>query len=219
MKLSHSHSAITLFENCPLRYFYQRVAKAVQDQGGEASMYGERIHKALEDRLKEDKTLPQEAAHYEPLVQSILSIARGGELLVEQELTLSDRLVSTGWWDADAWLRSKLDVLVLHGNRANVMDWKTGKRKPDFSQLELFALQVFKHYPEVDTVQTSFIWLKTMEIDKETFHRVQANEMWAKLLARITRIEQALDNDNWPAKPSGLCKFCPARHMCDYARV
>lgn len=219
MRLSHSHSAITLFENCPYRYFHQRVAKTVEDKGGEASLYGERIHSALELKLKEDAELPQEAKHYAPLTDSVKRAAEGAQLYVEQELTLNDNLTPTGWWDADAWLRSKLDVLIISGDSAIVMDWKTGKRKPDFSQLELFALQVFKHYPEVQKVKTSFVWLKTLEIDSETFFRAEAHDMWVKLLARIQRIQDALEYDNWPAKPSGLCRFCPARHLCDYAQV
>jgi len=47
MKLSHSYSAIKLYENCPLRYFRQRIVKDVVDEGGEASKYGERIHEYL----------------------------------------------------------------------------------------------------------------------------------------------------------------------------
>ena len=44
MRLSHSYSSIKLFENCPLRYYRQRIKKEVVDEGGEASKHGERIH-------------------------------------------------------------------------------------------------------------------------------------------------------------------------------
>jgi hypothetical protein len=102
---------------------------------------------------------------------------------------------------------------------ANVMDWKTGKRKTDQFQMELFAAQVFKHYPEVTTVKTSLVWLKTFEIDTETYLRGDVNAIWAEVMKRIQRIHTSLEHDNWPAKPSGLCRFCPARHDCDSARV
>lgn len=538
-RLTHSFSSIKLYENCPLRYYHQRVIKSVVDKGGEASQYGERIHKFLELRLAENQDLPQEAAHYEKLVQSVETIAAKGELHIEREMTLNQDLKPTGWWDQDAWLRSKLDVLVTRGATAYVMDWKglaldtriptpfgwttmgdiavgnkvfdangkpctvvgkssvknircfkvtfddttsvvcdeehlwkladgsvvnvqelmgkrdqrqrvrppriavtkalelaetplpvdpyvfgvwladgkhssgeiskpdnfiwekiqklgyevnmetggnkacptrtvknlrtqlrlaglltkkaipqeylragydqrvallqglmdgdgnanptrkqavfttvdkdlsdavcellctlgqrplqskvishgfgkesvvypvsfrpiginpfslprkaeqikaewgpgfsatrvavsveeietvptqciavdsedhtflctermvpthnTGKRRPDFSQLELFALQVFAHCPEVDEVSSTFIWLKDMAMDKETYTRKQSAAMWQGMLARIRRIEQSLEKENWPAKPSGLCKFCPCRHLCEYA--
>ena len=78
MRLSHSYSSIKLYENCPLRYFRQRVVKDVVDEGGEASKYGERIHTFLEHRLKENASLPQEVAHYEPLCASVERISQGG---------------------------------------------------------------------------------------------------------------------------------------------
>jgi RecB family exonuclease len=219
MKLSHSYSSIKLYENCPYRYFRQRILKDVVDEGGEASKYGERIHQYLELKLKGEAELPQELAHYEPLCASVEGIAKGGELHIEKELVLNENLTPTGWWSADAWLRSKLDILVVVGNEAVVMDWKTGKRNPDFFQMHIFAAQVFKHFPEVQRVKTSLVWLKTMEMDTEQYNRIDINPLWAEIMKRIRRIHQSVEHDNWPARPSGLCRFCPARHSCDSARV
>ncbi len=81
MKLSHSYSSIKLYENCPYRYFRQRVLKDVVDEGGEASKHGERVHAYLEHRLKSNNLLPQEIAHYEPLCQSVERLA---ENILEQ---------------------------------------------------------------------------------------------------------------------------------------
>ena len=132
---------------------------------------------------------------------------------------LNENLTPTGWWDGDAWLRSKLDILVISGDMANVMDWKTGKRNADQFQMQLFAAQVFKHYPEVTRVKTSLVWLKDMTMDTETYYHSGVNTIWAEVMKRIQRINDSLEHDNWPAKPSGLCRYCPARHNCDYARV
>lgn len=218
MRLSHSYSSIKLFENCPLRYYRQRITKDVVDEGGEASKYGERIHAFLENRLK-GSGLNAEIAQYEPLCLSVEKLARQGELYIEKELVLTDNLTATGWWDADAWLRSKLDVLVVVGDEAVVMDWKTGKRNADQFQMQMFAAQVFKHYPDVQRVKTSLVWLKTMEMDTNTYKRSSMNAIWAEIMKRIQRIHSSLEHDNWPAKPSGLCRYCPCRHDCDYARV
>jgi CRISPR/Cas system-associated exonuclease Cas4 (RecB family) len=219
MRLSHSYSSIKLYENCPLRYFRQRIVKDVIDEGGEASKYGERVHAFLETRLKENTLLPQEVAHYESLCSSVERIAQGGELCIEKELVLTDNLTPTTWWEPDAWLRSKLDILVITGEIAVVMDWKTGKRNADQFQMQLFAAQVFKHYPEVTRVKTSLVWLKDMAMDTEVYYRSGVNTIWAEVMKRIQRINDSLEHDNWPAKPSGLCRYCPARHNCDYARV
>jgi hypothetical protein len=218
MKLAHSYSSIKLYENCPYRYYRQRIVKDIVDEGGDASKHGERIHEFLENRLK-GTDLPKEVEHYEPLCQSVERIAKGGELHIEKELVLTENLTPTGWWDADAWIRSKLDVLVITGDTAVVMDWKTGKRRMDMFQMDLFAAQVFKHYDQVQKIKTSLVWLKTMEMDTELYIRGNINERWADIMGRINRIYMSLEHDNWPAKPSGLCRYCPARHDCDHAQI
>lgn len=215
-KLAHSFSSLKMYENCPLRYYYQRITKEVSDSPGEASIYGERVHKQLELRLKDGAPLPQETAKYEPLINTLERKAEGKTLLVEQELTLNERLSPTGWWDDDAWMRSKLDVLIIHKSKAFVGDYKTGKRRPDFTQLELFALQVFAHYPDVDSVTSAFLWLKDNAIDKEEYSRDDAPVMWSRLLRRVHTIENSLEKEKWPANPSGLCNYCPAKHICKY---
>ena len=207
-----------MYENCPKRYYHQRIRKEVQDKGSDATIYGERIHEALEHRLESKVNLPKESEGYEVLCRGIEKTARGGTLLVEQKLTLSEDLTPTGWWDGDAWVRSILDVLVLHNDTAVVMDWKTGKRRPDFTQLELFALQVFSHFPDIDKVKSSFLWLKDMQMDSKIYYRDELGSMWGSLLQRISRIEQSLAHDKWPPKPSGLCNYCPAKNICEYAQ-
>lgn len=218
-KLAHSYSSIKLFENCPLRYYEQRVTKLIKDEGGEASIHGDRVHKALEARVKNNEALPQDMGGYEPLVNAVTGLVGNGQLLVEQEITINRQMKQVGWWDEDAWLRSKLDVLILKGGGdAIILDWKTGKRRVDMFQFTLYAAQVFLNYPEVDKVKSTLIWLKDQKTDSETFHRKDAPKLWADVLGRITRIEQALAHKTWPARPSGLCPYCPRFKTCDYAR-
>ena len=218
-KLAHSYSSIKMFENCPKNYFHQRIEKSVKDSGNAVTAYGERIHKSLELRIKDNEQLDRESARYEPIVAAIEKMTLGfDDLTVEEEMTLNQSLEPTGWWDDDAWLRSKIDVLARNGAKAYMFDWKTGKRRPDFDQLEMFAVQVFKHYPQVERIKTTFVWLKEMKMDSETFTREQEAPIWEKILTKITRIEGALEHDNWPAKPSGLCNWCPCKSFCEYAK-
>ena len=218
VNLTHSFSSIKMFENCPLQYYHVRIAKTVVNKGGEATIWGERVHKQLEERLKKNVELPPETSSGEPICASIEKLKGTGELFVEQEVTLNKSLMPTGWWDPDAWLRSKLDVLIIKGAWAAVFDWKSGKRRPDFSQLELFALQVFTHHPQVNTVHSKFLWLKDGKSDHEVYKRDQMPILWEKLMTRIKRIEKAAEANVWPAKPSGLCPYCPAYSFCEYRR-
>lgn len=217
--LAHSFSSLKMFENCPKRYLHQRIEKSVTDPPNEATAYGERVHEALELYIKgEIQELPPESAKHAAMVDRIAGLCEGKTVLAEQELVLNKNLEPTGWWDADAWFRSKLDVLILDGNRAIDIDWKTGKRRPDFTQLSMFALQTFIHYPEVDYVTSAFVWLKEGKLDKNVYHRGHLPSLAQSLLAKTTRVEQALEADNWPARPSGLCGWCPCKSFCEYAQ-
>jgi|SRR4249920_1394277 len=217
--LAHSYSAIKQFEDCPQRYYRQRILKDVVDSGGEASIHGDRIHKYIEERLRSHTPLPDEAEKFEPLCRSIeLAMGDKTEIFTEKELTLNERLEPTDWWAWDAWLRSKLDVLIMRGEKALVLDWKTGKRRPDFFQMELFAAQVFKHFPQVNQVTTMLVWLRDMASDTETYHREKDSQrLWETILGKIRRIYDAAEHDVWPAKPSGLCHYCPAQSSCAWA--
>jgi len=217
-KLAHSYSALTMYENCPQRYYRQRILKDVKDLGSKASEDGQRDHKSLELRLDEGKPLPKHLEQVETLCQKLEGVK--GELMVEQQLTLNDKLKPVGWFDKDAWFRVMTDVLIINGSTAVVLDWKTGKRKIDFFQLESTAANLFMHYPEIETVKTSLIWLKTMRSDPETFTKKEHfHSSWENIYNRVALIEKSLDKDEWPAKPSGLCGWCPAQTSCKYAKV
>lgn len=216
--LRHSYSALKQFENCPKRYFHQRVEKTVKDVGGEASLHGERVHKSFEDRIKHGTPLPDALRHHEQTVQQLLDFAllRAWNVEAEAELTVNSFYKPTGWWSDDAWLRAKLD-LVLRGKRAAaLMDWKTGKRRPDFLQMDIFAFMLFLHYPELEVVTTSFYWLPEQVADSKVYKREDEPALLVALTSRVHRIETSLAHQAWPAKPSGLCKFCPCASFCEF---
>lgn len=214
MKLKHSYSSLSEFEQCPKKYYHKRIAKDVVDPGSEASIYGERVHKAFEDRLRDGITLPTDLAKHEDKCQAILAL---GNIEPEKELVLTEDLIPTGWWAKDAWLRSKLDVFGVRKKRAMVLDWKTGKRKPDFLQLELSAMQTMLHYPSIEEVNTGYVWLRDDKIDKETYTRDELDGIVKKVQDKADRIEEAKDLGVWQAKPSPLCGWCPAKDICQYA--
>ena len=64
--LTHSFSSLKMYENCPKRYYHQRITKEVKDTGSDATYYGERVHEALEHRLESKVSLTEETKAYEP---------------------------------------------------------------------------------------------------------------------------------------------------------
>lgn len=211
-----SFTAISAFETCPRQYKLMRVDKVVKEKQSEAMLWGNTVHKALEERIRDGKPLPKTLAGYESLAAKIA--ASKGEVLVEQKMTLNEDFEPTTWFAKDAWCRVILDVNVLGKRRAAVFDWKTGKRKPDLEQLKLFAGVTFAHYPEINEVDTGFIWLKENAIDREVFTRAQIGEIWGAFLPKVARLNSAFDTGRWPARPSGLCReYCSVgKSNCEF---
>lgn len=214
--IAHSYTSITGFETCPRRHYLLRVAKEVTEPPSDALTWGNTVHKALENRLRDKTQLPKGMESYEPYAKKLEG--KPGTLLVEEEIALDRNLKRVGWWDRSAWLRGKLDVGIVNRRKAGIFDWKTGGRKPDADQLELFAGLAFTVLPEVEEVTTGFIWLKDGKFDKQVFTREQNPVIWQGWMPRIERVERAHATNKWPAKPSGLCRnWCPVgRSRCEY---
>lgn len=214
-----SYSALTSFETCPKRYFHIKVAKDVHDRPGEAALWGSKVHKHLEDRVRDGTCLPESIAAYEKIVAPLVSSS--GTKLVEEQMAVNVNLQPVAWTSPDAWCRGIVDLglLSISKEKAVLIDWKTGKRKPDNDQLMLFAGLAFAHYAELRTVSTAFVWLKDSKIDKQHFERGDTTKIWTAFIPRVQRLERAYQKTYFPPKPSGLCaKYCPvSKNKCEFS--
>jgi hypothetical protein len=199
-------SGLETFATCPRKYFHLKVARDVIDPPNEHSEWGHRVHEALENRIKDGVALPDGMTQWEPLMRNIEKLP--GAKLTEVKFAV-DRDFQPAPWDA-AWSRGIADLVILHEDTAAVVDYKTGKRKPS-EQLELYAAYICAHYPEVQRVLTSFVWLKDRTVDKQTFPREHVDtKIVAAFKEKSKRLESAHERESWPAKPSGLCRaWCP----------
>lgn len=111
---------------------------------------------------------------------------------------------------------NSVDKTYLVG-RNYMVTHNTGKRKVT-DQLSLYAAYIFAHYEEVQTVTTSFVWLKENKLDNDVYKREDVGAIWQKLMPRIVRLEKAYEKDKWEPKPSGLCSgWCPVgKDKCEF---
>lgn len=211
-----SYSALTAFETCPRRFQLTRVTKQVTEPQTEATIWGNKVHKALELYAKGTQPLPPDMKKYERYVNKIMSYE--GKRVIEERVALDRNLRPTKWMAKDVWVRGIIDIGVVGSERAYLLDWKTGKRKPDSDQMKLFAALAFAMYPWVDIVVTGFIWLKEHKFDKQLLTREQLPEIWSEFLPRLSRVARAYSEDKWTPKPSGLCRnWCPVgKKLCEF---
>ena len=219
-----SFSRLSTFEQCEAQFDYLYVSKRVANQSNDASDYGDRVHKVLEAYGKgtlDEAALSDEGKQtlkrWGPLVDKITS--RPGDKFFEHQMSVTRKLQPTGWFDKDVWIRSIADVLVVNGDTAYCLDYKTGKVKENPTQLQLFAAMVMWHFPEVQKVKTSFLWLKYDDATNATYERRFLDALWRGMEPRFTKVQDIIDLGVFKTKPSGLCPWCPAKDICPDARL
>lgn len=212
-----SFSSLNDYTNCPRAYQLKRVTKACVQSETEAMRHGTIQHEHLELRVRDKKVLPPELQWIESSIRKLEN--SGGTLVAEQAVGLTKGLTPTGFFSDDVWVRGKLDLTVEFDTSSTVLDWKTGARKMNSDQLMLFAGFSFALRPEIEMVRTGYVWLKDKKIDANTFERKDVPVIWGHFLPKIGRLERSYKEDDWPARSSGLCHYCPATKLqCKYSK-
>jgi RecB family exonuclease len=205
-----SYSALKEFEQCPRKYHAARVLKLYPFEESDASRYGNEVHKAIELYILKGTPMG-EHAQFQPVVDALL--AKSGTARPELRLGLTRSLQPCGFFDKDVWFRAVIDVAVVDEASATgrVVDWKTGSAKyPDLDQLDLMALTLFAHYPELETVHAALLFIVHNAMRKCTVSRTDARKLWATYRERVARIEACMASGVWNPKQNGLCKsYCP----------
>lgn len=200
-----SPSGLKQFETCARQFHALRVAKTATDTPGAAAQFGVYVHKAFEEAVRDSTPMPVDLKHYAPLIEKIRALP--GEKHAELMLGVKEDWTPCAFDDPDAWHRGILDLLVLDGARAGVIDYKTGKPHRDMTQLMANAACVFAAHPQVTVIYARYWWIaKGGHTTPITFHRRDLREIQAKLRARVARINTAFERDIWPPTPSGLCR-------------
>lgn len=206
-----SYSKLKNYRTCPRRYHDIDVAKLYKEEekpGGPLEV-GNRIHKCLEERVRDGKQLPADLAHLEDAVSPLA--LKPGKILVEQQLAIKEDLSPCDWFNNQTWYRAKADYMNIseNGMVALAIDYKTGKIIEDSVQLALMAECIFSHYPTVQAVRTEFWWLGEDASTREDFFRKSRHETWGNILPMVAELKAAHDTNTFPPKQSGLCKrFC-----------
>lgn len=214
--LAWSFSSLGAFETCPHRYRLTKVTKEVKEPPTEATTWGTAVHEALEFYVKEGRPLPPTMAKFQKMVDKI--VAAPGTKFTELEIALNRDFQPVAWFAKDAWVRGIIDVGVEQGTHAVALDYKTGKRKADSDQLELFSALLFHAKPHLETTTTGFLWVKEGAVDKGKFSRADLPRIWNNFLPRVARLEASFETNKWPKRPSGLCRsWCPVgKQLCGY---
>lgn len=205
-----SYSRLTSYETCPRKYFHESVAKTYPFQKNEASTYGDEVHLAFEHYFKRGTPLPFHLKHLEKTLAPIA--AAPGEKVVEQKLCFNAAWEQVEWYAKDAYFRTKQDLLIVNGTAAVAFDWKTGRMKDDFTQLDINAAVTMHIDQGIEQVTSAFFWIQSKSIMPKVIKREQIPDVWGSVLPRVGRYQAAHDAQDFPPKAGFLCKgYCPVK--------
>lgn len=215
-----SYSSIKTFEQCPRKYFHLKVAKDVHDPGGEPALYGQRVHKAAEDCVRDGTPIPDKYEYMKPIVESLMRIP--GEKLAEEKLgirqTVAGEFEDCLFEDEDFWWHGIADLLVIDDSgTAWCVDYKTGKnaKYSDLRQLDLLAAGVMIRYPQVHTVRSALLYVVTGDFVPKDHTRDNLHRYVHTFRRQLETLEKCRVTSDWYPVEGPLCGWCPVE-SCEH---
>ena len=212
-----SYSALKQYTNCPKQYQEMRVLKNYTIKETEAIIYGKAVHEALELYVKDGKPLPKNYLRFKPMVDTLINIK--GDKYPEYEMALTHSKEPCDFHSEDRWVRGIADLVIVDGDTAYVVDYKTGSnRYPDPKQLRLMSLMMFTHFPDIQRVKGGLLFVMKNSFITEEYLRKDMDKSWGMFEQSLKRLDTSYENDTWQANPTPLCKWCSVV-SCDFNKT
>ena len=214
MSFTWSFSALKEYVNCPRQYHETKVLKRYEKKVTQQMTYGTEVHKACEDYVGEGIPLAKNYQHFQPILDSLLEI--DGTRYPEHEMGLYRDGSACEFDDPERYVRGIVDLLIVDGETAYIVDYKTGSNKyPDPKQLKLMALMTFAHFPEVKRIKAGLLFIVHNSFMDEEYTRDQIPKLWKYFESDLERLNYSYENDVWQANPTPLCGWCPVK-SCEF---
>lgn len=206
---SWSYSALTDFEGCPARYAAKRFYCTTVEPPTEHTLWGTRVHEAFEARLKNGTPFGEGMESFEPWAKALAGLP--GQKFFEQKFAVTETLQNVDFFHRLAWGRGVVDLLIVaeRGTEATLIDYKTGKRKDDDTQLKVFSWFCGNYFPMLERFKYRYLWLKPGTVSGGELLRADLDGVWEGIARRVEDVQTAWTHENFPLRPSGLCGWCP----------
>ena len=210
---SWSYSSLAEFEICPMKMAAQRFYKTVKQQDTEATIWGKRVHTAAEQAMKHQHIEDTEAFKVvEPWINVLWK--HPGARFIEEMFCLNDWKLVDGRENAEC--TAFVDLGLMHKDKLDIYDYKTGRMKDDITQLKFYCLLFALKHPHLQKFNAKYIWLKENRTTGFEMERKDLVPVFAELKERVARMKQAYDTENFVAKRNGLCRKWCAVYDCPY---
>lgn len=172
---------------------------------------GTRVHTDCELYINgtNDELGIEASKHFGPEIDLLRVLHEDGLVSLEGEWGMDREWCPTDW--KTAWLRLKLDAMVMHDERtATVIDFKTGRKFGNEikhgEQLALYQLVTFLRYPQLETVYAELWYLDTGDLTSVPYTRARGLQFKSNFDRRGHKLTTCSD---FPPNPNiHSCKWC-----------
>lgn len=203
--MSQSYSSIKLYEQCAAKYKFSRIDR-LPEPTGPAAERGKMIHAELESILKGGlEILCEEAEHLLPKID----VWKEQDAKSEMEFAVNNRWDPVDFNDPTYMLRGIIDLYIEDGDRAIVLDFKTGKERDYTDQVAVYATVILATKPHINEVVPAIEFIDTKKsLTYNVIHRKDLQYLKQSVEGRVNIIER---DKIYAPNPSGLCRFCHYR--------
>jgi len=224
-KIALSWSRISNYRQCPRQFEAKYISKIWPDESNNPAFEkGNRIHKQLEEYIlfKKGKgaepVVGREAKTAIPLINDYFEKYEADNIDAEMQLALDFDWNETSWYGPTdiVKFRGIIDMVILEGDTAIVIDWKSGKVRPyedEKGQLHLTASYIFELYPHVETIEIAYIFVEHKKRIKVDFKRSEHKANKASFDLEYAQINE---DEEFAAKKNTYCFFCSIKEDCEY---
>ena len=215
-----SYSSLNTFKQCPKKYYHLRIIKDVKDQGSTATVYGQEVHKVAEEFIRDGIQVPKKYAFINGVLDALNKIE--GEKLCELKLGVAkteDGYEPVDFFADNVWWRGIADLVIINGDTAHSIDYKTSKnaKYADTKQLDAVAAGLFTHFPELKKIKSALAFVVSKEFIQKEHVVEKKEEYFAAFEPDLERLEVAQESGVWNAISGPLCGWCPVT-KCEHNR-
>lgn len=217
MITSWSWTKYSDYRQCPRKFKYKYIDR-LKEEKSDALARGSEIHDLAASYIRGKlRQLPKELKAFTIEFKALRAQYKKEPFIVEDSWAYKQDWSIVEWFDADAWLRVKLDCArPIAPKVLSIVDFKTGKFRPSpqyTEQLELYALAALARFSDVTAVHPQLVYLDAEVVypaDRETLKFTQHDVDRLKALWH-TRIRTMFSDGTYIPNKSVLCGWCSFR--------
>jgi len=211
-----SFSSLKEYINCPKKYQEVRILKNYSFIDTPQTIYGKEVHEALELYVRDGQPLAKNYMRFKKMVDALIAIP--GTKYPEYKMALTKKMGQCDFDDENRWVRGIADLVIVDGDQAYIIDYKTGSNKyPDPKQLRLMALMAFVCFPKVNKIKAGLLFCMKNSFVQESYTREDIHKSWKSFQTPLDRLTNSYTFNTWTPNPTPLCGWCPVE-TCSHHR-